>query len=60
MDSIHKATLIGTIVISILIAIVSISLYAISCKRQIEMANAGFEQVQTIGHSDYVWQKINK
>jgi hypothetical protein len=58
MESMHKAVTIGICFGMFLLMIVCLGMYYISCDRQTEMARLGYEQVQTVGHSDYVWQKV--
>lgn len=58
MESVHKGVLIGFVAFIIGSVIFGLGMYWISCHRQVEMAKAGFEQVQTIGRGDYVWQKV--
>jgi hypothetical protein len=57
MESIHKATLIGLVLGMLLVTILTLGCYYISCVRQVNMAKLGYEQARTIGTTDYVWQK---
>lgn len=58
MESLHRSMLIGVSIGMVVTTILILGLYDISCNRQIEMAKLGYEQVQTIGRGDYVWQKV--
>ena len=57
MQSVHKAVLIGVSIVIFLYATLILGGYYIACDRDVKMAKAGYEQVQRMGYSDYVWQK---